>query len=414
MNKEKSYMLAIPTNEEDVKDLDKILYRLENTKDFEVLISGMENEKVKINIKYKGNSYNAEFYPIDQFKVDSFYRITHSFSDFEFEEINRKELGIVVEMYFGEKSVDSYHLQLKLINAILPNTLGVIDYGAEKILSGKWVSIAAKSNTPPAPKYIYTVQAVSDENEVIWLHTHGLNRCGITELEVLNSTKEGYSNHYSIIEAMASRLLESDLEFKEKESMYLARLSEDIHLVTTIISWEEALNLYSKDIVGGKPDRERGHNQNTSAIFTYASDEECEKGIYRPIYIYDNILKNNPLYMLSLSETNRMKSLAIERIEYVDKAFKNEKNIILLKIALEIDEEYKTDNNFHEHIWFELKDLDIYKDSFIAELTQDPYYISDMKKGDIGRYRLKNITDWLIIMPECRVSPDDVYLLDKK
>ena len=63
-----------------------------------------------------------------------------------------------------------------------------------------------------------------------------------------------------------------------------------------------------------------------------------------------------------------------------------------------------------EHIWFELKDT---KDGkLVAELTQDPYYVSGIKCGDIGTYSTDEVTDWLILTPERRISPDDAYLLD--
>ena len=124
-------------------------------------------------------------------------------------------------MMFGEDALDSYHLQLKLIHAVLPDAVAVLDDSSEKILSGHWVALAAVSSVPPAPRYIYTAQAVSGEEEIVWLHTHGLNRCGISELEVLNSTKDTYNSHYNVLETMANRLLELEEPLEPEEPCLL-------------------------------------------------------------------------------------------------------------------------------------------------------------------------------------------------
>lgn len=414
MIREKSYMLAIPAVEEDVEDLNSIIKRLEKSDKFEVLNMDYRDDGVYIKVEYREIEYDVEFYPISDFEINPLFRMTHLFEDIDADGINNSRLGVGVDMFFSDNSLESYHLQLKIIDTILPDKLGVIDYSSEKVLSGKWVSIAASSNVPPAPKYIYTVQAVCSESDEVWLHSHGLNRCNITELEVLNSTKDSYQTHYNIIETMANRLLELDSDFKEKEPMYLARLSENIHLITTIVSWEEAVRLYDENLIGGKLDRENGHNKNTSVIFSYPSSEDYRNKDYKPIYIYDDILSGNPLYILTQKETNRMKSLAIERIEYVDRAFREGSNGILLKIALKVDDEYKDEMNSYEHIWFELKDMDIYNDVFVGELTQKPYYIKGIGEGYIGKYKLKDITDWMIFSNGRRLSPDDVYLIDRK
>ena len=51
---------------------------------------------------------------------------------------------------------------------------------------------------------------MTDEGGEVWLHTHGLNRCGLYELEILKSDKENYNNHYYLISTLASHLLDKD------------------------------------------------------------------------------------------------------------------------------------------------------------------------------------------------------------
>lgn len=402
-----STMLAIPRYEKDIAEPDVILQRLKEMAGIRIVSSELEDYKYALVIEYREKEHQLLLYP-DSFTLPEYYRQQHRFPDVEMDKLVRAETGIMIEMLFGEDSLESYHLQLKIVNAILPDLLALIDISSEKILSGRWVAMAAASEVAPAPRYIYTVQAVSDDDQV-WLHTHGLSRCGIPELEVLNSTTETSNNHYNIIETAASRLLEQEEPLKPKEPLYLARLSEDIFMVITVIPWEEAVKGYPLDMLGGKRDRAESHNRNTNAIFVYLSEEDCKKKRYKPVSIYDEVLKDNPIFMITTRETARMRALAIERIDYVRKALGKGENTILVKIGLVIDDEFKEDDNIHEHIWFELKEFN--GDTLTAELTQEPYYVKDMHTGSVGSYKIEEVTDWLIFTPEHRLSPDDAYLL---
>ena len=116
--------------------------------------------------------------------------------------------------------------------------------------------------------------------------------------------------------------------------------------------------------------------------------------------------------MISDSETARMRSLAMERIPYMIEAAKDPENTILVKIGLFVDDEYQDeDGEKREHIWFELKDVK--EDGIVGELTQEPYYVSGIREGDIGIYPFSDITDWIILTKECKITPDEVYLLKK-
>ncbi len=407
--KEKSYMLAVPTAVG--FDLDQIHKRLQETKKFQLLDMNMKEDGILcFTIEYQNTTRLFEIYPAI-FEIPLLYRSQHLFPDIDLTKLEQVTEGLAVEMFFGENALMDYHLQLQVIDVLLPDKLAVLDDSSEKILSGKWVALAAASNIPPAPRYLYTVQAVSSEEGSIWLHTHGLNRCGLSELEILNSSKEMYQTHYTIIETMANRMLELDHPLALKEAFYLAQLADDIHMVTTLVSWEEAVLHYDENMLGAKADRENGHNGNTSAIFVYSSQEAYENKQYMPVMIYDEILKVNPVYYVSLSETNRMKTLAAERLSYLKYAVNHLKVPAMVKLGIPIDSEFgMNENEEKEHIWFEL--LEITDERIQAKLTQKPYFVSGLHKGDIGEYTLSHITDWFVIVSEKKITPDDVYLFE--
>ena len=163
-------------------------------------------------------------------------------------------------------------------------------------------------------------------------------------------------------------------------------------------------------MTGGKADREEGHNENTCAVFVYPSEESVDQGEYSSLDIYDALLQDNPIYMITTSETNRMRALAAERLPFFTAAFADKRNQLLGKFSLLIDEEYRTEDNCREHIWFEI--LDIQEGRFHARLTQEPYYVSGVHEGFECEFGPEDLTDWLIFTPERRISPDDVYLLE--
>lgn len=406
--KELSFMVAIPKNESDIDNLAFLLERLKTSGMFTVKDSKL-NDMLWVKIESGDLVYAAR---IDTMEVEipELFRIQHFFRDIDIEAIQMQKKGLVVEMPFDEEHIlDSYHMQLKLIHELLPDCLAVMDGGSEKVLSGKWVALAAESNIPPSPHYIFSVQAVSGDDKEVWLHSHGMNRCGLPELEILNSTKDTYNDHYNIIETMAKRLLENGEAPEEKEPMYLAMLTNEIPLMATIVNWKEAVKKYPSGILGGAGDRKDSHNENTDVIFCYPSPEAMEKKKYCEVSVFNEYLRENPLYMLTDQETDRMHKLAAERLDFMKKMFGREKITILLKVGIEVDEEFKEEGNSFEHIWFELKKLN--EDTFTAELTQEPYYVKDLHEKAVMTFPYSQITDWIILTPEGKVTPDDVYLL---
>ncbi|QIB70581.1 DUF4026 domain-containing protein [Aminipila butyrica] len=407
-----SHMLAVPVLEEELMDLDGMMTRLSQADGIQICQATMEEEVMKLRLQIDQADYSVELYPTG-FQVPELYRSLHAFPDVDIEALQQMEIGLAVEMTYGADALASYHAQLRIIHALLPEKLAVFDDSSEKILSGRWAALAASSKIPPAPRYIYTVQAVSDpEDDLVWLHSHGLNRCGITELEVLHSSKAVYQSHYSVMEMMANRLLEMEEPLGPLEPLFLAHLTSEESLVGTLVPWEQAVELYAPHMLGGKNDREESHNGHTSAIFVYPSYEDFQQGTYGALSLYDEHLAGNPIYMLTTGETKRMKALALERLEYMQKAFGKEESTIQVKLGLEIDEAHRSEDLSTEHIWFEV--LGMGREGMTAKLTQEPYYIADLHKGDTGQYPWELITDWAIYTPERRITPDDVYLLESK
>ena len=156
-------------------------------------------------------------------------------------------------------------------------------------------------------------------------------------------------------------------------------------------------------------DEDNYHSEDTYVLMMYMGPDDEEAREYSPIQEFDPYLEENPMFMISNEETRRMSDLAIERLPYMIKAAEDKEHVIIVKIALQKDEEFIEENSEKEHIWFELKE--IRKDSIVAELTQEAYYVKGIREGDIGTYSFEDITDWEIFSKGNCITPDDVYRL---
>ncbi|MDY6416031.1 MAG: DUF4026 domain-containing protein [Succinivibrio dextrinosolvens] len=411
--KESSYMIIIPKHEEDMHDPKKPLENLMQSVDIQIKDINTDEERgLILTLKIDDNVYEVDLDPTEV-EIPDMVRPAHAFSEEELKQIDEARMGLGISMEFNGSSTQCFYDQIRIINALFPDEiLAVMDCPAEKLLSGKWVSFAAKSRIPPSPRYLFTVQAVSNGDDEIWLHTHGLRRCGLYELEILCSSKNMYEEHYRIIETFAFRMLDDDERIEPGEAVFIGQAA-DMYLVCTAVDWREALKFYPKATVGTAEDRaedeDNYHSEDTYVLMMYMGPDDAEAKAYTPVQEFDPYLEQNPMFMISNEETKRMSDLAIERIPYMIKAAEDKENVIIVKIALQKDKEFIEEDSEKEHIWFELKEIK--KDSIVAELTQEAYYVKGIKEGDIGTYPFEAITDWEIFSKGNCITPDDVYRL---
>ncbi len=411
IEKEVSYVMGVPRDVADIYDVGELVDRIKSTDLF--VVDGLsESEKGNpiVHLIYEGEAYEVTLI-LEDVELSPIYTVNHQFSEEDFTLLKQVPQGITTAMTFGEDIGTSYLVQLKVIAALLPDMLAVIDYSAQRVYSGIWAKLAASSKVAPSPNYIYSIQAVSDKDEdVVWLHTHGLGRCGKIELEVLDSRKDYCADHAKLLQGMANRLMDGKEEIEEEEAICAAYYQGRTPLMAMWMPWFKAVNFYDEKILGGANKRE-GHEIPSGAVFLYLSHEDYEEGKFVPLSALEDKLHDNIMVMLTVKETERMRSLARERFEYFRKYIEDTNNHGIVKFGLTVDEEYNDDSgDKKEHIWFEI--LEIKENTMRAKLTQAPYMIKGLSEGDILDLDIDQMTDWLVYTPEFRVSPDNIYLME--
>lgn len=404
---EQSYFLVLPNDEEKYL-MEEAMKNLHQSKEFKVIDEhfNMEEGSFLLKIDYDNTEYEIGLYE-SIFNFSPFF-VTKSyhFTETELKKMQNTHKALTIFMKFNGDAQKNYHFQLKLAVTLIPDLIAVLDESAERFLPPLWVKMAANSKVVPSTDDLFTVQAVKGKNNEIWLHTHGLCRFGLTELEVMDSNDENYESHYNLITALAGYLLDNRNINILYDSVYIGLLQNNNPIVVTCRPWIYGLDEYKNCKVGNVADRQNGHNSKTSIIFLYKSEEDEKMRKISKLSIYDELWSKNPLYFISDKETERMKTLARERFDFVKEAFKDKNNQIIIKIGLPVD----TKDNY-EHIWFIL--LEFKGDKFRAKLTQEPYDVKNMHTGDEGWYTVDDVTSWQIYTPKFIVTPENSYLLIK-
>lgn len=397
---EESYII-IPYKDEQLEkeDINNKLSKIENFK-LKGFAECSEDKFGRFVFDYNSDNYEIN-YIIDSFNMpDSTDVQLEKFSEEELLEIKKCDKCLVLSMEFDGDFLKQYKMQLLLSYFLLPDLICIIDESSENIIHYKQINFISKSSCMPSSSILYRIHAVVDKDK-IWIHTHGLSRCGLPELEIVESNKENYLFHYNIIYTLADILISRGIS--EDNKYFIGYVNENIPLLVTLKSWVDGLKEYSNIDLGGPIDRKMEHNTNYNIIFTYESEENMKKNICDRINVYDNLWDDEQLFFITNEETERMKIMAQENFDYVKKYFDNGCKI-LIKIGIKINDDSC------EHMWFEL--LDINDDNtFKAKLLSTPYNV-ELKEGDIDTYKIEQITNWTIYYEDEEYDPNNVYELD--
>lgn len=415
IKKEPSCMMVVPINVENIIMPEFIYYNLRKSEDFQTLDIYFDVKKKcpGVKVRYNGENYDIKF-SIENFRVPKNYNLSHSLSEKNIKAFRSMNVGITTRMEFSDNTMDSFFLQLKVLNCMVPDNAGIIDFSAEKIYSPVWVSMACRSSVPPALKYMFSLQAVGDDdNDDVWIHTHGLKRCGFVELEILGCSKDNYINCCSILNEMASSVISKNHLSDEYEPIFVAKLANGEELVNTWVNYKKGLKYYDKNVLGSMEQRKKNHNKDCGIIFNYPNPEDYENKNLVKLTDLDESYFINPLVMITNEETKRMSVLAQERYSYLKDFFsKSDKVSAIAKVRLKVDEDKKEEaGSEYEHIWFDI--IEVKEDKLRCCLSQEPFYISNLHTGDIMEVSKGDLSDWEMFYDDKRISPDSCYLIEE-
>ena len=376
-----------------------------------------ENEAItqeySIKINYLDEEFDVDLFVVDVKSYDfSEFGLGNMISDEEMEIAKQQKFYLETAMYFGNDALDSFHLQLKVMQAVVEKPSVVADFMPFRLLSGKWAKVTAESEIPPAPTYLYTIHGAYDELEngekVYWLHTHGLHRCGSVELEMLN-VKSGIEQLNSALDMIVNAFIKPDYRSPENHEFNIGYDGLDITFCWK--RWEDVVKDYPANIPGGYDERQpENENYEPSGVLL-----AVQEGITLTPEVYATTIADNPIFFISDQETERMSALAYQRFGSYKKAFKEHFDPeadgdnywrFLVKLGFDVDHEMSK-----EHIWFDVYDINE-NNEMLAVCLNRPYAVEGLNEGDEGLYPQEMITDWLIYSPTMTFTSDNIYIID--
>jgi len=315
---------------------------------------------------------------------------------------SRYVLGVALK--FGDDPLADYHLQLKVLDVVAPAAVSMVDIDACVTRSGSWLRETARRQTPPSPKSLYSIHQVFEEGRPgVWLHTHGLHRSGVIELEMLDVPEGQALAMAQLINVVAPLFIERGVPNVDE----IFEAGRALPLFWR--PWERSVARLRKKALGGSADRQGSVHELPSGVL-YAPQKRflglLGSDAASPA-VYAAMLGDNPLLYVPTMETRRLEMLSRERFE----EFRSlqaahagqEKWVFLMKLGYPVD---GAADDSREHLWFEVHAID--GDRVDATLINAPYAVAQLTEGTRAFHDLALMSDWTILCERGRFDPETV------
>lgn len=324
------------------------------------------------------------------------------------EAVEASTLGITVEITLGEPVLEQYHQALRLIYSVAPDAIAVHDEQKVAWISVDWLRRAVESQAPPPPSSLYTIHVVTDGDGPVWMHTHGLPRCGAIDLEVLDLDQDAHQAIGHLMRAAAALLIERGTPDEEDPFT----VGKDMDVVWR--RWDRVAEMRPKDVLGGWEDRE-GHDGLVGSLFVQSKKRRFlrRQTHWSSVSEFVGLIDDNPIFYVSNMETRRMAMLASEHFPLFRRVHgrfrEDEAWRFLVKLGYQVDGEEDDPDRESEHLWFDVHAIDGARVD--ATLLNQPYFIDRMDEGQRGWHAIDQLSDWSVMTDERSYGPDGVHEL---
>ena len=327
----------------------------------------------------------------------------------DFDAALASQFFLSVSCTLGHDVLDSLHAQLRLLAALAPDAVAMLDLNAFHAKTGDWMRDAASACVPPAPTSFFSVHSVFDrgrKGRETWLHTHGLHRMGSIELEIIGVRGREAPALAELINNVARFFIDCGVPLPN------SRFHAGNGLPLVWLPWEAALQQVDGS-PGGAADRDADHGGERGILFAPAKDSSERLETPR---CYVPMIEADPIFYMSSAETERMQRLARERLPSFlalqSRYAKNRKWDFHVKLGLATD----GDGDGHtcggaEHLWFDVHGATA--KSVDGTLLNQPFRIASLRQGHRGTFDPRLLTDWAIESPRGRYTPESVLQLER-
>ncbi|TNE92117.1 MAG: DUF4026 domain-containing protein [Deltaproteobacteria bacterium] len=301
-------------------------------------------------------------------------------------------LGLVCQL--ADDVLFYFHLQIRLLDRLAPDAVAVLDWSAYQARPGLWLREAASTAVPPHPQDLWTIHAVHDEkSDLVWLHTHGLHRCGLWELDALPVPRQDVGLIGQLMNSAAKLWLDHGMP--SEDTPFLAGM----HMELLWVPVDRALDIGGPMSLGGAADRDAIHREHRATLFV--SDAYGRLDALLPV------LHDHPVLYVSDTETERATALAVERLPRLRRILDLGGGVFqcVIKLAFPTDH-----SEGREHIWFNVHGF--HDEEVDATCLNRPHDVSGLHEGSRDHYPLDMLSDWALVSPFGQMGPDRIALAE--
>ena len=324
------------------------------------------------------------------------------------EEAVKKAEGVVIcFMPFEEKQPDlALHFQIKLLNLICPGAVAYLDYSRSKLLPAGWVTLQARSEVPPLVDYLYNLELhANDEDDEIWITTHGLRCCGLREIEILDATKQNFRAYCDLLSFTVERtLLRNELSDAQRPFTVL-RDANDRPINCTWVPASEAKADYADGTEAGWPIRSemlglQEPNYDGNAVL-YLYDGEAEDGTPRRKRLGTLTQQDFESFRYGsyIASSRKIAALAKERIGILEAMFQKVPRYAYACVKVK-------ESNGEEEVWIHLDSVE--GNQLRGLLTED---CAGGKQSTMYTADVSQLTDFSVrVNEQLVVHPNTAYI----
>lgn len=323
-----------------------------------------------------------------------------------------------------DRAQSNLMIQFAVLDAVAGECHALQDMVSGQFLSGTWLAEMAESYTPPSLEVCYVIHVIVPEDgnaDDYWMHTHGLLKFGLPELEILRAPRSNLQAYQGFITTLAQRFLDDPGCWQADEALTVANSAYG-EIAVRLMPWPQALasdmlvpmkkglfrqkaQPFSGDL--GEREADDVHTEPSMVVF---ADLDGRPQLLNDLgeAVHDD---SHLMLLLPNSETARMYRLAAEKLPLFAACLKRhppEQGVwgYMMKICCTSEE-----TGAAEHMWFVVQEMG--EETVTAELVNDPFEIPEMRSGQTYTLPLEDVTDWCIYSTplQARIAPDDVFRL---
>lgn len=298
-----------------------------------------------------------------------------------------------VETFLDPKAPQaSFQAQLRVLaHACVPGLVAVYDDNALVVRSGRQILDLALSDVPSRLSTLYAIHSVGGRGGS-WLHTHGLGRAGLPEIELIAMPGDYLREGYELLDAVADGLMAGLTPAADG----ILSLHDDLQV--RALPLEDAASFLPSDCAGGVEDRvgDEGSHGGRRLVLLDARDPGP------PLRVLTRLADGGSVYK-ARGETDRQAALARGRWGIFGQLFTLRRGGSW-RFHVKVGFAGATEPDLRENLWFEV--LDLRPGEIRGRLISEPRHVADLRAEEVSWLPVDRLTDWLIVTPEGCYDPE--------